>query len=82
MAKIFPLKYLKYILVSLAILTISPLLLLFFSSGLIQDNKLFNVIIVSISLLLTIEIALLGILVINLKTPYLQEWKERLGYIE
>ncbi|MEM7179315.1 MAG: hypothetical protein AAF518_00265 [Spirochaetota bacterium] len=81
-ARIFPLRYLKFIVFSMLLLLVSPFLLFLFYPDILKEEKLLNYIIVTISTVLVVDITLLGFLVIHLKLPYFQEWKDKLGYIE
>lgn len=82
MSFLFPLKYLKFSAIALGILLISPFLLISVEPEIIKDKKLFHAIIATFSCLFTIESILLGIVLFHTKIPFMQEWKDKLGYQE
>ena len=82
LSKLLPMRYLKTLLLMIFIMTVSPFLLLYFEPALFQDEKLLYYIVGTFSLSLIIDSILLGIILFHTKMPYMQEWKDRLGYVE
>ncbi|MCB1160811.1 MAG: hypothetical protein H7A25_25230 [Leptospiraceae bacterium] len=82
LSRLLPIRWLKYLAFSLFLLFISPFLLLYAKPSLPGNEKLFHYIIFSLSFLFCIDALLFGIIFLNYKLPILQEWKDKLGYIE
>jgi hypothetical protein len=79
LANILPSKYWKSILFILSLLFTSPLLFLIFN---LQSSKVFTIVVTTISSLYVLFCMLAGFLFIQLKSPYLQELKDKFGYTE
>jgi|GEM_PF-2377446 peptidoglycan/LPS O-acetylase OafA/YrhL len=81
-AKIIPYNYIKYTLYSLALLFVSPIVLVLLNLDLMQDASLFYPILWTLCISFLLYAILAGAILIVYKIPYMQELKEKLGYTE
>ena len=81
-AKIIPYNYIKYTLYSLALLFVSPIVLVLLNLDLMQDASLFYPILWTLCISFLFYAILAGAILIVYKIPYMQELKEKLGYTE
>lgn len=79
-AKVIPYKYIKYILYSLLIFFISPILLVLMDIDLMKDEKVFYPVFWTLCITFVMYAILAGAVLIVYKIPYMQELKEKLGY--
>ncbi len=81
-ARIIPYNYIKYTLYSLALLFVSPIVLVLLNLDLMQDSSLFYPILWTLCISFCLYAILTGAILIVYKIPYMQELKEKLGYTE
>ncbi|MBE7412721.1 MAG: hypothetical protein L6Q54_02125 [Leptospiraceae bacterium] len=77
-----PFAVLKYIFFSLAVLFFSPISILFFRNDVIENDNLLIITLGTVCAIFSLYSILIGIYLSKVKIPYLQEWKDKLGYIE
>lgn len=82
LARMFPLKYFKYIIGIMLLLFISPLLLVITEPSLMEDDELLTIIFWTESIAFMIYVLLVGVLFFIYRLPYMQQLKDKLGYIE
>ncbi|MCC6275767.1 MAG: hypothetical protein IT569_07905 [Leptospiraceae bacterium] len=81
-SQIAPFAVLKYLFFALAVLFLSPLTILLFKAGIFENDDFAFVAIGTLCAVFCLVSILAGIYLSKVKTPYIQEWKDKLGYIE
>ncbi len=81
-SKIFPFKYFQYLACIFLLLVISPLVLVIVSPGVINDQELVLPLFLTMGGAIIVYCFLVGILLINMKIPFIKEWKDKLGYLK
>ena len=78
-SKILPPHALTYIAIEAFVLVIGPMVLFTFHPILSNRPGLFAAVLVTLSLFFFLFSVLTGILLLNLRSPFLEEWKHRFG---
>ncbi|MCB1192354.1 MAG: hypothetical protein H7A23_24640 [Leptospiraceae bacterium] len=81
-SKILPSKYFQYLTYIFLLLVISPLVLIIISPNVIKDPDLVLPLFLTMGGSIIVYCFLVGILLINMKIPFVKEWKDKLGYLK
>ncbi|PJZ69936.1 hypothetical protein CH373_13185 [Leptospira perolatii] len=83
MLKIIPIRHIRAILLTILILSFSPLTIILFTDwNFLLHTGILHVILATSGMLFLLFAVLIGIYLVQYKNPYTKEWKNKLGFDE